>query len=120
MNWLTLAETVEQYVLTMGLWLDVRGKLAQPWIESRYEDLIRDPVAEGRRVTQFLGLDWHPAQGDPSAHARGKFVRSPTHADVIRPVYRSAEGRWRNYQKYFEPFRGDLEPFLKAFGYPET
>lgn len=119
-NWLTLAETVEQYVFTMRLWLEVREKLARPWLESRYEDLIRDPVSEGRRVTRFLGLEWHPAQADPAAHARGKFVRSPTHAEVTRPVYRNAEGRWRAYQKYFEPFRETLDPFVKAFGYPET
>lgn len=119
-NWLTLAETIEQYVFTMRLWLEVREKLVQPWIESRYEDLIRDPVSEGQRVTRFLGLDWHPAQADPAAHARGKFVRSPTHAEVIRPVYRSAEGRWRSYQKHFEPFRELLDPLVRAFGYPET
>lgn len=119
-NWLTLAETVEQYVFTMRLWLEVREKLAQPWIESRYEDLILDPVSEGQRVTRFLGLEWHPAQADPAAHARGKFVRSPTHAEVIRPVYRSAEGRWRLYQKHLGPFRDALDPLVRAFGYPDT
>jgi hypothetical protein len=36
---------------------------------------------------------------------------------VTKPVFKGAVGRWRNYQKYFEPLQGKLEPFVKAFGY---
>lgn len=116
-NWLTLSETVAQYVFAMDLWLQTRVKLAQPWIEVRYEDVVRDPVSEGRRVTRFLGIEWHPSQADPAAHARGKFVKSPTHADVVRPVHRNATGRWRRYQKHLAPFQELLSPFIEAFGY---
>lgn len=116
-NWLTLQETVEQYVFAMGIWLDVRDRLAQPWIEVRYEDFIHQPLAEGRRITDFLGVDWHPAQADPSLHARSRFVKSPTHADVVRPIHGRAIGRWQRYRKHFAPHEVALAPFLKAFGY---
>ena len=116
-NWLTLEETVDQYVFTMDLWLRTREKLAQPWIEVRYEDVIRDPAAEGIRITRFLGLDWHEAQNDPAAHARGKIVRSPTHADVIQPIYQHAAGRWHRYEKHLAHYQDKLAPFRKAFGY---
>lgn len=116
-NWLSLSETVAQYVFAMDLWLKTRMKLAQPWIEVRYEDVVRDPVSEGRRVTRFLGLDWYSAQADPAAHARGKFVKSPTHADVVRPIHQNAAGRWRRYQKHLDPYQEQLAPFIEAFGY---
>lgn len=117
-NWLTLEETVEQYAFVMDLWLQVRSKLVQPWIEVRYEDVVDDPVGEGTRVTRFLGLSWHETQVDPAAHARSKIVRSPTHHDVTQPVYRRSLGRWRAYEKYLAPFEAKLEPFVRAFGYP--
>ena len=50
-------------------------------------------------------------------HARQKAVRSPTYADVTKPVFKRAVGRWRNYQKYLEPHLEKLAPFVKAFGY---
>lgn len=118
-NWLTMEETVAQYAFVMDLWLQARPKLVQPWIEVRYEDLVDDPEQEGKRVTRFLGLSWHEAQADPAAHARSKIVRSPTHSDVIQPVYRRSLGRWRAYEKYLAPFGSQLEPFLTAFGYSE-
>jgi hypothetical protein len=116
-NWLTMEETVENYTFVMDLWLRARPKLVQPWIEVRYEDVVDDPVKEGIRVTQFLGLSWHDSQTDPAAHARSKVVRSPTHSDVIQPVYRRSLGRWRAYEKHLAPFESKLEPFLRAFGY---
>ena len=118
-NWLTMEETVEQYAFVMDLWLQARPKLVQPWIEVRYEDLVDDPEREAKRVTRFLGLTWHEAQADPAAHARSKIVRSPTHSDVIQPVYRRSLGRWRAYGKHLAPFESKLEPFLTAFGYSE-
>jgi hypothetical protein len=44
-------------------------------------------------------------------------VRSPTYADVTKPVYRGALGRWRNYEKHLEPYLDTLQPFLAALGY---
>ena len=116
-NWLTLEETVDQYVFAMDLWLRARPKLAQPWIEVRYEDVVCDPVGEGAKVTDFLGLQWNEAQADPAAHARGRIVKSPTHADVIQPIHQRAVGKWRRYEKYLQPFQSQLKPFVEAFGY---
>ena len=68
-------------------------------------------------MTQFLNLEWHTSQGDIAAHAKNKVVYSPTYADVVKPIYRSSIGRWKNYQDKLEPFREKLEPFVEAFGY---
>ena len=50
-------------------------------------------------------------------HARHKLVRSPTYADVAKPVFKTAVGRWRNYPEISGPHLEKLEPFVKAFGY---
>lgn len=116
-NWLTLEETVEQYAFTMNLWLKTREIIVQPWIEVRYEDVVREATEEGTRVTRFLGLDWHAAQNDPAGHARRKLIKSPTHADVVQPIHPQAVGRWRRYEQHLAPFQSKLAPFCEAFGY---
>jgi hypothetical protein len=116
-NWLTLEETVDQYVFAMDLWRRTRERLAQPWLEVRYEDVISDPVKEGTRVSSFLCMDWDPRQADPAGHARTKIVRSPTHHDVLRPIHNRAVGRWQRYADRLAPFESKLRPFISDFGY---
>jgi hypothetical protein len=36
---------------------------------------------------------------------------------VIKPIYVSAVGRWRNYERLLEPALKTLEPFVREFGY---
>jgi hypothetical protein len=70
-----------------------------------------------RRTLAFLGLPWDERVLAFNQHAQGKIVRSPTYADVGRPIYKTSQGRWHNYQKHLEPHLAKLEPFAKAFGY---
>jgi len=86
-------------------------------IEVRYEDMVDDLESVARKTLDFLDVPWDERVLGFDKHAREKVVRSPTYADVARPVYKSARGRWRNYQKYLEPHLEKLEPFVKAFGY---
>jgi hypothetical protein len=44
-------------------------------------------------------------------------VRSPTYEAVTKPVYSGAVGRWRHYEKFFEPHLEALAPFVREFGY---
>ena len=87
------------------------------WLKVRYEDMVADLETVSRRVLDFLGVSWDPSVLRFDEHARGKTVRTPTYADVTQPVYKRAQGRWRNYQKYLEPCLPKLEPFVKALGY---
>ena len=115
--WLTLEGTVTEYCALMGSWLDWKSKLANPWLEVRYEDLVDDLESTARKTLEFLNVPWDPKVLGFHEHAQAKVVRSPTYADVKKPVYRGAMGRWRSYQKYLEPYLDKLEPFAKAFGY---
>jgi hypothetical protein len=114
---LTLAGAVEEYAALMNNWQTVKARMANPWLEVRYEDMVEDLESVARKSLDFLGVSWDPKVLGFDEHARKKMVRSPTYADVTQPVYKRAKGRWRNYQKYLEPHLEKLEPFVKAFGY---
>jgi hypothetical protein len=86
-------------------------------IEVRYEDLVDNLETTARRVLEFLGLAWDERVMRFNEHASSKIVRSPTFAEVTKPLYRASVGRWKNYQKYFEPHLPKLAPLLRAFGY---
>ena len=114
---LTLEDTVKEYESTMGFWRAVAPALGSSCVEVRYEDMVADLEAVSRRVLRFLGAPWDPRVLRYDEHARQKLVRSPTYADVAKPITRGAIGRWRNYRKYLEPLLEKLARFAKAFGY---
>ncbi|MGB0993133.1 MAG: tetratricopeptide repeat-containing sulfotransferase family protein [Akkermansiaceae bacterium] len=117
LTYLDLQTACEQYARIMGLWLHLREVLKNPWLEIRYEDLVKNTEEESKRVLTFLDLQWDETVLDYHTRAQKKFVSSPTYSDVTQKVYQGAMGRWKNYQKHLEPHLHILEPFIKAFGY---
>lgn len=116
-TYLTLEDTIAKYASVMSFWLAIKPKLANPWLEIRYEDMVEDLESAARRTLEFLEVPWAAGVLSFHEHARNKVVRSPTYADVQKPIYRGAMNRWRNYQKHLEPLLPALEPFVQAFGY---
>lgn len=116
-SYLTLEETASEFVSLMGFWKSISGKLANPWLEVRYEDVVQDLASTARRALEFLEAPWNPRVLSFDEHARNKLVRSPTYADVVKPVFKGAVGRWKHYQKYIEPVLPDLAPVIAALGY---
>jgi tetratricopeptide (TPR) repeat protein len=116
-SWLTLEGTITHYTYIMGLWAAWKPYVGDMALEVRYEDMVENQEATSRRVLEFLGLPWDDKVLKFHEHAQTKIVRSPTFAEVGKPIYKSSVSRWRNYQKYFEPHLEKLEPLVKAFGY---
>ena len=79
--------------------------------------MVIDLEATARRVLGFLGVEWDNHVLGFYEHARSKPLRSPSYADVTKPIFKGAVGRWRNYQKYLEPWLDKLIPFITAYGY---
>lgn len=115
--YLTLESAVKQYANVTGFWLEMRPRMGDRWREIRYEDMVEDLPAVARSVLGFLGVGYEEGVLKFYEHARTKRVHSPSHAEVRKPLYRTAVGRWRNYQKYLEPHLAGLERFIKAFNY---
>ncbi|HEV7928338.1 MAG TPA: sulfotransferase [Verrucomicrobiae bacterium] len=116
-NFLSLDRTVKHYADLMDTWLRLRELGGFEWLETRYEDVVGGLEAEGRRVTQFLGLSWHADQASYNEAAPRKIVYSPTYGEVAKPVHDRAVGRWRNYATALEPFLPRLATYARAFGY---
>ncbi len=75
-------------------------------LEVNYEDIVKDQLAESRRIISFLGLPWdddvlrfHESRA-PSATASAVQVR--------RPVYASSVGKWRHHARRLAPVRARL------------
>ena len=115
--WLSIEGTITDYIALMGNWRKTMPKLPQPVLEVRYEDMVADLEPVARKTLDFLGVAWDPKVLGFDEHARQKAVRSPTYSDVTKKVFKTAVGRWRNYQKYFEPHLAKLEPLAKELGY---
>ena len=115
--WLSLEDTIKHYVLLADTWLALKPCLAGDALEVRYEDLVAGLEACARRALDFLGVPWDERVLRFNEHAQTRTICSPTYAEVTRPVFKTAVGRWRRYRKYFEPHLPLLAPTLKRLGY---
>jgi tetratricopeptide (TPR) repeat protein len=116
--YLTLERTVDEYCSVMAFWLAVKPLLPVPALQVKYEDVVDDVRGQAEKTLRFLGLDWDERVAKFDERARQKLVRSPTYAEVARPVSRGAVGRWQRYRTHLEPVLAKLAPFVRAFGYP--
>jgi len=114
---LTLERTAKRFAHDLNLWLNLREKVRSPWLEIRYENCVSNLELEARRALEFLGLPWDPAVLAYRDRLKTKAVASPTYEAVAKPIYSSAIGRWKHYQKYLEPCFETLQPCIEAFGY---
>jgi tetratricopeptide (TPR) repeat protein len=116
-NFLSLERTAKHYADLMDVWLRFRELGGFEWMELRYHEVVTNPEGEGLRVTEFLGLRWHPQQAGHQEIARKKILHSPTYFEAAKPVYKQAVERWRNYAVALAPVQRRLAPYCRAFGY---
>jgi hypothetical protein len=115
--YLTVEGTVNQYASVMGFWLAMLPRLGNQWMHVRYEEMVDDLPTVARSVLDFLGVGFEDNVLKYYENARTKRVNSPAYADVRQPPYQKAVGRWKNYEKYLEPYLSGLGSFLKEFNY---
>jgi tetratricopeptide (TPR) repeat protein len=118
MNFLSVERTARHYENLMDVWLRMRELGGFAWREVRYEEIVENLEVEGRKATEFLGLQWDVAQNSFHETARRKFLFAPTHHEVRQPLYRRAVGRWKNYVEALEHIQPKLAPYCRALGYP--
>ncbi|HVM47096.1 MAG TPA: sulfotransferase [Candidatus Acidoferrum sp.] len=115
--YLTLGGTVSQYANVMEFWRAMVPRMGRQAMQVRYEEMVEDLPKVARSVLDFLGVGFEDNVLKFYEHARTKRINSPSQAEVKKPLYRTAIGRWRNYEKYLEPYMSGLEPFLKELNY---
>ena len=117
-NFYTLEDAADLYVKVMSLWRLFLDRLPLNFLLVRYEDMVADLEVESRRILDFLGVEWDAdcLQYYEHARARGK-IKTASYSQVIQPIYRDAVYRWQRYEKYCEPIKEKLTPYIKYFGY---
>jgi tetratricopeptide (TPR) repeat protein len=70
-------------------------------LDVPYEETVADLERVARRLVDWCGLDWDPAC--LSFHEGRRPVRSASLAQVRRPLYTHAVGRWKNYEQALAP-----------------
>jgi tetratricopeptide (TPR) repeat protein len=93
------------YEALMGHWRRVLP--AGIMLDVRYEDIVDDLEPACRRILVHCGLEWEVACLD--FHLARRAVRTASLAQVRRPIYRDAIGRW-------QPYAALLAPLLDALG----
>ncbi|WP_363321714.1 sulfotransferase [Accumulibacter sp.] len=111
--------TAAFYSCVLDWWTHVSPLMTAQCIQFRYEDAIADFEGTFRGVFRFLGLPWDPAVASFHRHTAGKYVSSPSRAQVAQPLYSSSVARWRHYAPEFEPVADQLRPWIAALGYDQ-
>ncbi|MFI4896194.1 MAG: sulfotransferase family protein, partial [Phycisphaerales bacterium JB059] len=92
------AHALVEHTRVMRYW---QSALDLPIHEMVYERLVEDPEGQTRALCEFLALDYDPACLE--FHRSGRFVRTLSHAQVRRPIYKSSSARWRAYEAQLAP-----------------
>jgi tetratricopeptide (TPR) repeat protein len=79
----------------------------------RYEELVRSPEAQIRRLLEHCGLEFEPAC--LSFHETQRAVRTASAEQVRQPIYTSAIGHWRHFEQELEPLKRALGDSLERF-----
>lgn len=81
-----------------------------------YEELVRDPETNIRRLLTHCGLDFEPAC--LAFHETKRPVRTASAEQVRQPLYASGVGYWKHFEPQLEPLRRALGDCLERFASP--
>jgi tetratricopeptide (TPR) repeat protein len=91
------------YLSLMDHWDSVLpGKV----LHVQYEELVREPQQNIRRLLEHCGLEFE--SGCLSFNLTRRPVRTASAEQVRRPLYTSAVGYWKNFERELEPLRSAL------------
>jgi tetratricopeptide (TPR) repeat protein len=95
-----------QYDALMAHWRQILP--AGAMLEVQYEDLVADLETQARRILAYCGIAWNDAC--LAFHETKRPVRTASATQVRQPLYKSAVGRWRVYERHLAPLLKELPP----------
>jgi len=96
-----LADLGAVYVDYERLMTHWRDTLGIPMLEVQYETLVEDQERVTREIIEFCGLDWDDRC--LRFHERRRVVLTASYEQVTKPIYSSAVGRYRDYERHLGP-----------------
>jgi tetratricopeptide (TPR) repeat protein len=82
-------------------------------LHLQYEELVREPKAEIRRLLAHCGLEFEP--GCLAFHENKRPVRTASAEQVRQPLYSSGIGYWRHFESELAPLAHALGDCLERF-----
>ena len=104
-----LGRYYRRYERLMAHWRRVLPAAAM--LNVRYEDVVADLKTQARRIISYCGLPWDDRC--LAFYQTKRPVRTASATQVRQPIYKTAIGRWRVYEK-------ELGPLLSALGIDAT
>ncbi len=104
-----LGRYYRKYAELMAHWRTVLP--AGVMLDIRYEDVVGDLEGSARALVAHCGLAWDSAC--LRFHETARPIRTASASQVHKPIYQSARGRWRRYERHLAPLSaalGDLCP----------
>ena len=116
-NFLKLQDTVNFYNEVQELFEFYKKELNLNLITIKYENLVLNFEEEVKSLLNFLDLKYEKKLEEfyITAQKRDK-ISTPSYVQVIKPLYSSSIGRWKNYQE-FKYIVNNLEKWTKQFNY---
>ncbi|MFQ5642930.1 MAG: sulfotransferase [Thiogranum sp.] len=100
----TVGEFYIQYQRLMQHWMSV---FPDRILQVSYADLVCEQERFSREIVGFCGLEWNECCLD--FHKTDRFIFTLSYDQVRQPMYTRSLGRWKNYEKYLQPLRDQLE-----------
>jgi tetratricopeptide (TPR) repeat protein len=76
-------------------------------LDVRYEDVVADLETQARRILAYCELPWDDRC--LSFYETDRPVKTASVTQVRQPIYKSAVGRWREYEEFLGPLLEALE-----------
>jgi tetratricopeptide (TPR) repeat protein len=95
-----------QYDALMAHWRQILPEGAM--LEIDYADVVADTETQARRILAFCGIEWDDAC--LAFHQTERPVLTASVAQVRQPIYQSAVGKWRAYERHLAPLLKELTP----------
>jgi tetratricopeptide (TPR) repeat protein len=109
-----LAELGEYYLEYEKMMAHWHAALPGRVLDLQYERMVDDHARETRRLLDFCGLPFE--EQCLRYWETERAIRTASSEQVRQPIYGSAVGFWRNYERELAPLVEILRPVLPAFG----
>lgn len=102
-----LADYYKQYIETIQHWHRVLpGKV----LDVHYEDTVLDLEGQVRRILAHCSLEYE--ESCVRFHENTRSVKTASSEQVRQPIYKSALGRWRKYEKHLGVWQQELTDII--------
>ena len=117
-NFLNLDGAAHLYDDVMNLWTQYTSIFSINYHEVKYENLIENFEPTVRSILNFLELSWDDSVLNYLITAKKRDrIATPSYAQVTKPIYSYAIGRWQRYKKQTSNIYPILEGWIKKFNY---